>query len=61
MAWIYLNMLVGIFITVVNLYDSPFQGVFRWMMVGCGVLIFARNLIMILKQKQNKEINQERN
>ncbi|MDU9693852.1 hypothetical protein O0Q50_21980 [Priestia aryabhattai] len=59
MFWNYLNMLTGIFIAVANYINPGFRGVFEWIMVGCGVLIFAYNLIVILNQKQNKEISKE--
>jgi len=52
-------MLTGIFIAVANYINPGFRGVFEWIMVGCGVLIFAYNLIVILNQKQNKEISKE--
>ncbi|MGG0521248.1 hypothetical protein ABE056_05205 [Priestia aryabhattai] len=58
MFWNYLNMSTGLIIALANIFNSAFQGSMRWIMVGCGLLIFIYNLIVTFDQKQNEAINQ---
>lgn len=58
MFWNYLNMSTGLIIALANIFNSAFQGSMRWIMVGCGLLIFIYNLIVTFDQKQNEAVNQ---
>ncbi|MFB8424930.1 hypothetical protein ACFC4S_23215 [Priestia megaterium] len=59
MFWNYLNMFTGLIIALANIFNSGFEGIFRWIMVSCGLLIFTYNLKVTLDQKQNREVNQD--
>ncbi|MCM2977304.1 hypothetical protein M3592_17820 [Priestia aryabhattai] len=58
MFWNYLNMSTGLIIALANIFNSAFQGSMRWIMVGCGLLIFIYNLIVTFDQKQSEAANQ---
>ncbi|MEW4239831.1 hypothetical protein Q0N51_12720 [Priestia megaterium] len=58
MFWNYLNMSTGFIIALANIFNSAFQGSMRWIMVGCGLLIFIYNLIVTFDQKQSEAANQ---
>ncbi|MFE0342101.1 hypothetical protein ACFW0L_10500 [Priestia megaterium] len=58
MFWNYLNMSTGLVIALANVFNSAFQGSMRWVIVGCGLLIFMYNLIVTFNQKQNEASNQ---
>ncbi|MBD8111352.1 hypothetical protein P5618_012830 [Priestia megaterium] len=58
MFWNYLNMSTGLVIALANVFNSAFQGSRRWVIVGCGLLIFIYNLIVTFNQKQNEASNQ---
>ncbi|KRF55916.1 hypothetical protein PQ796_18775 [Priestia megaterium] len=58
MFWNYLNMSTGLVIALANVFNSAFQGSMRWVIVGCGLLIFIYNLIVTFNQKQNEASNQ---
>ncbi|MCZ8493567.1 hypothetical protein [Priestia megaterium] len=58
MFWNYLNMSIGLVIGLANVFNSAFQGIMRWVIVGCGLLIFIYNLIVTFNQKQNEAANQ---
>lgn len=58
MFWNYLNMSTGLIIALANIFNSSFQGSMRWIMVGCGLLIFIYNLIVTFDQKQSEAANQ---
>ncbi|KZE12927.1 MULTISPECIES: hypothetical protein [Priestia] len=58
MFWNYLNMSTGRIIALANIFNSAFQGSMRWIMVGCGLLIFIYNLIVTFDQKQSEAANQ---
>ncbi|GAB1769214.1 hypothetical protein [Priestia megaterium] len=58
MFWNYLNMSTGLIIALANIFNSAFQGSMRWIMVGCGLLIFIYNLIVTFDQKRNEAVNQ---
>ncbi|BFI99957.1 hypothetical protein MMB68_12965 [Priestia sp. Y58] len=58
MFWNYLNMSIGLVIALANVFNSAFQGIMRWVIVGCGLLIFIYNLIVTFNQKQNEAANQ---
>ncbi|MEH7360820.1 hypothetical protein [Priestia megaterium] len=58
MFWNYLNMSTGLIIALANIFNSAFQGSVRWIMVGCGLLIFIYNLIVTFDQKQSEAANQ---
>ncbi|WP_176344033.1 hypothetical protein [Priestia aryabhattai] len=60
MFWNYLNMSTGLIIALANIFNSAFQGSMRWIMVGCGLLIFIYNLIVTFDQKQNEAVNQNK-
>ncbi|MFE3889815.1 hypothetical protein ACFX4Y_09265 [Priestia sp. YIM B13446] len=60
MFWNYLNMSTGLIIALANIFNSAFQGSMRWIMVGCGLLIFIYNLIVTFDQKQNGAVNQNK-
>ncbi|WP_416225405.1 hypothetical protein [Priestia sp. RMT2NF4] len=51
-------MSTGLIIALANIFNSAFQGSMRWIMVGCGLLIFIYNLIVTFDQKQNEAVNQ---
>lgn len=51
-------MSIGLVIALANVFNSAFQGIMRWVIVGCGLLIFIYNLIVTFNQKQNEAANQ---
>lgn len=51
-------MSTGLIIALANIFNSGFQGIMCWVMVGCGLLIFIYNLIVTFNQKQNEAANQ---
>lgn len=51
-------MSTGLVIALANVFNSAFQGSRRWVIVGCGLLIFIYNLIVTFNQKQNEASNQ---
>ncbi len=53
-------MSTGLIIALANIFNSAFQGSMRWIMVGCGLLIFIYNLIVTFDQKQNGAVNQNK-
>ncbi|USL44905.1 hypothetical protein [Priestia megaterium] len=53
-------MSTGLIIALAKIFNSAFQGSMRWVMVGCGLLIFMYNLIITFNQKQNEAANQNK-
>lgn len=51
-------MSTGLIIALANIFNSRFQESIRWVMVGCGLLIFMYNLKVTFNQKQNEAANQ---
>ncbi|MBU3569349.1 hypothetical protein IUK39_04045 [Priestia aryabhattai] len=51
-------MSTGLIIALANIFNSAFQGSMRWIMAGCGLLIFMYNLKVTFNQKQNEAANQ---
>ena len=43
-------------IALANVFNYAFQGSMRWIMVGCGLLIFIYNLIVTFDQKKMKRL-----
>ncbi|WP_310883694.1 hypothetical protein [Priestia megaterium] len=55
----YLSMLSGLGIALLNLFDPIHQGIMRWVMVICGLLIFISYLKFIVDKKSKRTDNQK--
>ncbi|XIG85380.1 hypothetical protein C1N90_08195 [Priestia aryabhattai] len=55
----YLAMLSGLGIALLNLFDPIHQGIMRWVMVICGLLIFISYLKFIVDKKSKRTDNQK--
>ncbi len=56
----YLAMLSGLGIALLNLFDPLHQGITRWLMVICGLLIFISHLKFIVDKKSKRIDNQKK-
>ncbi|GAB1766909.1 hypothetical protein PMEGAPL125_33290 [Priestia megaterium] len=56
----YLAMLSGLGIALLNLFDPLLQGITRWLMVICGLLIFISHLKFIVDKKSKRTDNQKK-
>ncbi|RDZ16253.1 hypothetical protein C3744_06920 [Priestia megaterium] len=60
MIFRYLAMLSGLRIALLNLFDPIHQGIMRWLMVICGLVIFTSHLKFILDKKLKRMDNQKK-
>ncbi|OHY77098.1 hypothetical protein CCZ20_20170 [Priestia aryabhattai] len=60
MIFRYLAMLSGLGIALLNLFDPIHQGIMRWVMVICGLLIFISYLKFIVDKKSKRTDNQKK-
>ncbi len=56
----YLVMLSGLGIALLNLFGPLHQGITRWLMVICGLLIFISHLKFIVDKKSKRIDNQNK-